>query len=88
MVPIHGEMGSGNWSHCRWCRACDHYHGALYICDGYDKTLRARLRAEGEEFDRCLLSPKWIAEQLSNGIPIEAISIYRWFSGIEESGDN
>ena len=39
---------------------------------------------ESERFRQNLMNPKWVKQQLDNGIPQEAITIFRIFGGLDE----
>lgn len=47
---LHGEVGSGNWSHSRWCAIHRQYHGILFNCETYPAKLRSKIDQEYFEF--------------------------------------
>ena len=59
----------------RYCDACGHEHGDLYICDSYAPELKAQISADSDRFIRNLNDPEWIARQIANGVPPEVIAI-------------
>ena len=77
-----GDIGTGRWSHSRWCAGHSTYHGALYVCECYGDKLKIQVLQDSERFARSLIDPTWVQQQLDNGIPVEAIAIYRIFEGI------
>ncbi len=45
MAQRHGEVGSGTWTHARWCGVHHSYHGILYSCPEYPAELLAELES-------------------------------------------
>lgn len=79
----HGQMGTGNWSHCRWCDTHSQYHAVLYNCEEYPLGVRQVIESESKSFKKNLQNSKWVEQQIKNGVPSEVISIMKTFSGVE-----
>lgn len=43
--PKHGALGTGNYSHARWCRVHRHWHGTCYPCEHYSDELLSEIAA-------------------------------------------
>ena len=82
-MKMDGEIGTGNYSHTRWCSMCNQYHGILYNCEHYPKEIRAEIERDCNVHVKNIQDPKWIKRQIQNGIPAEAIVFARIFAGIE-----
>lgn len=39
----HGEVGTNENSHARWCAICNQYHASLYNCENYPIELREEI---------------------------------------------
>lgn len=66
-----------------WCEACQKEHGPLFICDSYSEERKAKIRKSDEAYRKCLRDPKWIQKQMDNGVPPEAIEIFKALAGEE-----
>lgn len=83
MCKKHGEIGKGDWENSRWCEACNHYHGILYNCEHYPSHIRKEIKLQSDTFKANLQNPEWIKKQIKNGIPYEAILIFKAFADID-----
>ena len=66
-----------------WCEVCKQEHGALYICPSYSEERKKKIRKSSDKLQENLRDPKWIQKQIDNGVPMEAIEIFKIFSGVE-----
>jgi hypothetical protein len=72
-----------------FCKPCGHKHGPLYICEHYSPERKAETATAAEKWRLQLMDPEWVKGELKRGIPPEAISIMRWFAGLDpSSGEN
>lgn len=71
-----GEIGQGEWSHSRWCKTHNQYHGPLYPCESYSKEALVEIRQASHEFKKNIVND----ESFEGGI-------MRMFMGINK-GDS
>jgi hypothetical protein len=76
-----GDIGSGNWSHGRWCDDCNQYHGLIYICPSYSAEVKAKVEASSITLNNNLNDPEWQARQIEKGATPEIINIFKILVG-------
>ena len=77
----HGELIEEGCA--RYCEFCSwHRHGPLYTCSSYPEDIKQNIKKSSDQFTKNLQDPKWIKEQMDNGVSGEAITIFRFFAGL------
>lgn len=79
MTELHGKEDGNNGRLCKVHGA----HGILYDCPEYNNETREKIRQRQGVLSGNLRSRAWRDKQMENGVPREAIDIFRAFAGIE-----
>ena len=79
-----GIVGTGDWSHARWCKVCNRYHGILYLCEKYPEKIKEKIKHQNDKHMENLRNPKWCQKQIDQGLPPEGIVIFRALANLRE----
>lgn len=77
MGCVHGQLGTGDLAHARWCSIHGGWHGWLYACPEFGEGTKREIGEALVTWRRDLQDEGWVRRQLERGVPMGLIEVWR-----------